>query len=298
MIYQRQDVDFLSQGLRCAAWLYQPECDKPASILVMAHGLGAVRGMRLDAFAQRFAEAGYAVLLFDYRHFGDSAGEPRQLLDIKKQQQDWAAAIDYAQQLPQVDGSKIILWGSSFSGGHVMYMAARHDVAAVISQCPFTDGLASAAVTDPISSLKVTPLAIADQVLAWAGKKQPIYVKSSGRPHQAALMTAPDCMDGYLKLVPETAAAFKNHVAARFALNIMGYRPGTSAKNIKVPFLVCICQNDTVAPAKAAIYHAKKAPQAELKIYPNYGHFDIYVDDAFEHVVADQLAFLQRHFAR
>lgn len=295
-MYSRIDVEFQSQGVRCAAWLYLPKSNKPASILVMAHGLGGIRHMRLDAFAERFAQAGYAALVFDYRHFGDSDGQPRQLLDIAKQQQDWAAAIAYAKQLPQVDASKVILWGSSFSGGHVMYMGAREQVAAVISQCPFTDGIASAAVTDPISSLKVTPLAIADQVSAWFGKKQPIYVHTSGKPHQAALMTAPDCMSGYLKLLPSGANHFKNQVAARFALNIIGYRPGTSAKNIKVPLLVCVCQHDTVAPAKAAIYHAKKAKHAEIKIYPQYGHFDIYVDAAFEHVVKDQLAFLSKHF--
>ena len=294
-MYERQDVEFLSQGTRCAAWLYLPKSTKPAPILVMAHGLGGIRHMRLDAFAERFAQAGYAALVFDYRHFGDSDGEPRQLLDISKQHEDWAAAIAYAKQLPQVDGTQVVLWGSSFSGGHVMYMGAREQVAAVISQCPFTDGIASAAVTDPISSAKVTPLAIADQLLAWAGKKQPIYVHTSGHPHEAALMTAPDCMDGYLKLLPQNMTGFKNKVAARFALNIIRYRPGTSAKKINVPFLVCVCQSDTVAPAKAAIYHAKKAKQVELKIYPDYGHFDIYVDAAFEHVVADQIAFLQRH---
>ena len=71
----------------------------PAPLLVMAHGLGAVRTMRLDAYAERFSAAGYACLVFDYRNFGDSEGRPRQLLDIGMQLADWAAAVAYARTL-------------------------------------------------------------------------------------------------------------------------------------------------------------------------------------------------------
>lgn len=99
-------------------------------MLVMAHGLGAIKEMRLDAFAQRFADAGYAALVFDYRHFGDSTGEPRQLLDITLQRQDWSAAVDFARTLPGVDGSRIVCCrGTSFSGGHVIATAAGRTTA-------------------------------------------------------------------------------------------------------------------------------------------------------------------------
>ena len=81
-------------------------------LLVMAHGLGAVRTMRLDAYAERFSAAGYACLVFDYRNFGDSEGEPRQLLDIRMQLQDWTAAVAYARTLPGIDPDRIGLWGT------------------------------------------------------------------------------------------------------------------------------------------------------------------------------------------
>ena len=79
---QREDVWFTSGTDRVSAWLYRPDSADPVPLLVMAHGLGAVRTMRLDAYAERFSAAGYACLVFDYRNFGDSEGEPRQLLDI------------------------------------------------------------------------------------------------------------------------------------------------------------------------------------------------------------------------
>ena len=93
---EREDVQFVSGDDRISAWLYRPASGGPAPVLVMAHGLGAVRTMRLDAYAERFSAAGYACLVFDYRNFGDSEGQPRQLLDIGMQLADWAAAVAYA----------------------------------------------------------------------------------------------------------------------------------------------------------------------------------------------------------
>ena len=92
--------------------------------MVLAHGFGGVKEARLDAYAERFAAAGYAALVFDYRHFGDSGGEPRLLIDIGRQQADWRAAIAFARALEGVDGERIALWGTSFSGGHVIELAA------------------------------------------------------------------------------------------------------------------------------------------------------------------------------
>lgn len=134
-------VSFLSGGLRCAADVYRPLGSGPFPVIVMAHGLGGTRKMRLPAFAKRFAAAGYACLVFDYRHFGDSEGEPRQLLDIGRQLEDWKAAIVHARGMKDVAPARVVIWGTSFGGGHVLATAADDDrLAAIVSQCPFTDG--------------------------------------------------------------------------------------------------------------------------------------------------------------
>lgn len=100
--------------------------------------------MRLDAYAEQFARAGIAALVFDYRHFGASEGEPRQLLSIRKQHEDYEAAIAYVRALDGVDPDRVAVFGSSFSGGHVLCVASRDPrVAAVIAQCPYADGLAT-----------------------------------------------------------------------------------------------------------------------------------------------------------
>ena len=286
------EIQFKSGNSYCSGTLYKPTTNGPYPIIVMGHGLGSVRVMRLPAYAERFVEAGYGCLLFDYRHFGTSGGEPRQLLDINKQLEDWRSALSFVRTQKDVVQSKIVIWGTSFGGGHVLTTAANdHSIVAVISQCPFTDGLASSLATSPISSIKVTALALTDRIGAIFGAK-PIMVASAGKPHSAALMTAKDCEDGYLQLVPENSE-FRNYVAARFALDLLTYFLGKFTSKIQCPVLFCVCETDSVAPAKTTLKHAQKTPQKEIKIYSE-GHFDIYVNQGFEKVIHDQIDFLNR----
>ena len=291
---QRQDIAFTSAGQVCRGWLFLPASnagDKPP-VVVMAHGLGAVKEMGLEAYALRFVAAGYACLVFDYRHFGSSEGEPRQLLDIDRQLHDWQAAIDFARCLPQVDGRRMALWGSSFGGGHVLVTGTRNpQVAAVIAQCPFTDGLASALVLPPRASIRLSALALLDTVGSWFGRK-PVYVPLAAAPGELAMMTSSDAKSGYLGLVPE-GLAFRNETAARLVLKLIWHSPGRIARASKVPSLLCVCSKDTVAPASATLRHAAKMPHGEVREYP-LGHFDIYAGTGFEQVMADQLEFLQR----
>ena len=293
---QREDVWFNSGSDRISAWLYRPASEGDAPLLVMAHGLGAVRTMRLDAYAERFSEAGYACLVFDYRNFGDSEGAPRQLLDIRMQLQDWTVAVAYARTLPGIDPSRIGLWGTSFGGGHVIATAARlPGLAAVVSQCPFTDSIASLGAMSPLISARITALAVRDLIGARLGRP-PVMVQTAGRPGEVALMHAPDAYPGFLGLVPD-GVELRNEVAARIGVKLLPYRPGRLAAKVPCPILFCICETDTVAPAGPTRRYAATAPRGEIKLYPE-GHFEIYVGDAFERVLTDQLEFLQRNLLK
>ena len=293
---QREDVRFRSGADRISAWLYRPERGGPAPALVMAHGLGAVRTMRLDAYAERFSAAGYACLVFDYRNFGDSEGQPRQLLDIGMQLADWAAAVAHARTLDGVDHDRIGVWGTSFGGGHVIATAARvPGIKAAVAQCPFTDGVASARTLSPVIFGRVGLMAARDLVAARLGRS-PVTIPAAGKPGEVALMNAPDVYPGYTRLVP-AGQTVPNEVAARLALKVITYRPGRLAAKVACPILFCVCEADSVAPPVPTLRYAAKAPRGEVRMYPE-GHFDIYVGDAFERVVADQLAFLDRHLKR
>ena len=217
------------------------------------------------------------------------------MLDIECQLQDWAAAIAFCRTRSELRPESVVLWGTSFGGGHVIVAAARDGrVAAVISQCPFTDGPASMRTTPPGTALKIGARAVRDLVGARFGKP-PVMVPLAGPAGSTALMTTSDTLAGYLALLPPNAP-FRNEVAARIGLHIGRYMPGRSAADVRCPILFCICETDSVAPASAAQRHARTAPHAEIQRYP-IGHFDIYVGAAFERAVTDQLAFLQRHVA-
>ena len=291
----RQDTSFRSADADCAAWLYRPDGsgEEQAPCVVMAHGFSAVREQRLPAYAERFAEAGMAVLLFDHRHFGASGGEPRQLLDVGHQLADWRAAVAFARTLDGIDAGRIALFGTSFSGGHALAIAAEdHRVAAVISQCPMTDGLLASLKIKPATMVRLARAGLRDQLGALAGRS-PHTVPAAGHPGEVAVMTAPDVMPGFAALDPP-GSNWRNAVAARIALKVGLYRPGRKAAQITCPVLACICDHDTLVSTRAAVKVTEAAPRGQAEHYA-CGHFDIYVGEWFDRAIADQTAFLREH---
>lgn len=110
----------------------------------MAHGLAGTKDSGLAPFAQRLAAAGLDVFAFDYRGFGASGGHPRQTVDVTGQVKDFQAAMAAAATRPGVDSSRLVLWGVSLAGGHVLAAGAgREDVAAIVSLTPLVDGRAA-----------------------------------------------------------------------------------------------------------------------------------------------------------
>ncbi len=289
----RADVWIPTPSGRLAAWLYRPDARAAAPCLVMAHGFGGVRELRLDAFAERFAAAGLAALVFDYRHFGASDGEPRQILDIERQHEDWAAAIAYARALEGIDPARIVLWGTSFGGGHVLVLGARdRRVAAVVAQVPHTN--ASAAMrTAPLGQvLRLMGAALKDRLRALLGRS-PHYVPIFGPPGAVAAMTAPGALEAVERLRPPGFEE-RNDVAARVFFRIARYSPGREASRVECPLLVLACEKDRLTPAEDAVKAARSAPKGEVVTYP-IDHFDIYAGAGFERAVGDTLAFLRRH---
>ncbi len=290
---QRLDVQFPSGQDTCAAWLYLRDGGGPFPAVVLAHGWTGVREQRLDAYAERFAAAGLAALVFDYRHFGASTGEPRQLLDIKRQLADWTAAIAFARSRTEIDPERVALWGTSFSGGHVTETAARDPrIRAVVAQVPFADGPRNLARLGLGLVLRLTAAGLQDQIGALRGRA-PQMVPSVGLPGSVAVMTTPDADKGFRAIDPP-GSTWRNEAAARISLRVGSYRPGSRAGRIAAPILFAVAEDDAITPPAFAKAAAARAPRAEVRTYPG-GHFDIYVGDIFECAVADQIDFLSRH---
>lgn len=291
----RENIEFSSSGITCRGWFYRGG-DGKRPCVVMAHGFGGVKEMRLDAYAERFAREGYHVLVFDYRHFGSSDGEPRQLLSIRKQHEDWRAALACARLRTEVDAGKIILWGTSFSGGHVAKLAAEESgIVAAISQVPHLDGIATALASGFLKNIRLSIAAMYDVARALLGMK-PYYVEIVAPPNKLGAMTAPGALEGVMRLIPP-GFDYSTVVAARIFLSVPGYSPGKNAKKILCPWLVQVALRDLTTPSKPAIKAAKKASRGELITY-DLDHFDVYVDPHFEKTVSDQIDFLARHIQR
>jgi dienelactone hydrolase len=296
----RSEVAFGSHGGTCQAWRYAPDevAISPAvarPCVVMAHGLGATRDASLAPYAERFAAAGMHVLLFDYRHFGASDGEPRQLVSVRRQLQDYSAAVEFARALAGVDPERVAVWGTSFAGGHALVTAARQPgVAAAICQCPMMDGLAAVRrilqYAGPGQLLRLTGHGLRDAVLAPFGRVH--YVPTVGPPGSLAVMSSPDADAGYRALGPPD---FRCEIAARIALTVGLYRPVRYADRVRCPVLVQICEQDSVAPAAAAEAVVRRlGERGEAQRYP-IGHFEPYTGAWFERSVGDQVEFLRRH---
>ncbi len=118
---QREKVRFASGDTSCAAWHY-PGVN--GGCVIMAGGTSVTKEPASDLFAARFNDAGFAVLAFDHRRFGQSGGAPRQIVRFDEQVADWHAAIECAAALPDVDQDRISIWGFSLAGGHVFRVAA------------------------------------------------------------------------------------------------------------------------------------------------------------------------------
>jgi pimeloyl-ACP methyl ester carboxylesterase len=295
MGFGREDVEFSSEGTICRAWMYRPEHRKarPLPCIVMAAGLGGTRDGGLEPYAARFAAAGFCVLLFDYRCFGASDGEPRQLVSIARQLRDWGNAIRYVRHLRHVDPARLVLWGTALSGGHAIVAGARDGrIAAVIAQGPVTDGLRTAmafvryAGIGPM--LQLGTLGVLDGLKALAGLP-PQYVPVIAPRGQLAALASQDAEAYYAIAAP----GWRNEMSARLVLELIAYRPAEQAQQLRCPFLVQVCKRDSVVPAATAIAAARRnRDRARLQVY-DLGHFDIYVGPGFERAIADQLDFLQ-----
>ena len=285
------DSSFQSGGVRCAGTFLLPGVERPRSVIIMAHGFGAVRAAGLQPFAQRFVDAGHAVYLFDYRCFGDSEGTPRHWVSPRRHLQDWRAAIQHVRHAPISQNTSLVLWGSSFSGGHVLQSAAfDQDITAVIAQVPHVSGIASVLQVPPLISLKLSLAAVFDLLGSLVGR--PVYSRIVGYPGQAAAMSSEEAWDGFMRLIP-SGLSWKNRVLSRVFLELPFYSPIRHVARIQAPTLVIAGQYDSLTPAACAQRAAQRIRRSEFHLLA-CNHFEPYVGRVFEKNIALQLDFLKR----
>jgi len=293
----RIETDFESAGTRCAAWLFPPERGGGAGrppIVVMAHGFGGQREMGLPEFAQRFAARGLAVLVFDYRCFGASDGEPRNLIDPHRHLEDWCAAIEHVRASPELDADRLALWGTSFSGGHVLAIGARvSGISAIVSQIPFV-GIDRRGAAMPLGKTARAVLSGLRDLARAARGASPYYVPIAGPPEEFALLNTPDAMDAFQDLVPPDST-WQNRAPARVLFQLPRYRPLRDAASIEAPVLMIAAEDDSLIPVAAVEAASKQIPDCELVVLPGTGHFEPYAGEVFGRVVEREAEFLCKY---
>lgn len=285
---------FESGGEECAAWLFRPAGgpDLAAPRVVLGTGASCVYDQGLAVYAERFAEAGFAALAFDYRHFGESGGEPRSLMLAGRQREDWRAAIRLARGLDGVERGRIALWGYSLGGAHVQALSiSEPGIAAAICVAPVVSGLHSLLHMGGVRHVaRLAGAGLRDGARALRGAA-PYRVPAAGPPGSAGLLNSPGSQPGFEAVTPP-GSTWRNQLCARAAL-APPYRLQRKVRNIPCPILYCIVEDDDVNPPELGKQAAEHAPQGELELYPG-GHFDPFLGDAFERISADQVEFLRR----
>jgi cephalosporin-C deacetylase-like acetyl esterase len=294
----RQDAQFYSEGQRISAWLYlPPEREGPVPCVVMTHGFGGTKDALLERYALRFVQAGTAVLTFDYRHFGESEGEPRQLYDISYQLDDLRAAITYARRRPEIDPEKIIIWSTSASGGYGLVMAGEDArIAALIAQCAGIDHEADGEMFKDRYGigyiLRLFPHAQRDKGRSRFGLS-PHRIPIVGQPGTTAVLSVPGVFDGYARLLGESET-FRNEVCARLLFMEHGRDPNEAAQDVHCPALFLVCEEDNIVAPNSHVKAAQAlGDKAVVRSYP-IGHFDIYEGHYFEKAVQEMLAVIAR----
>jgi fermentation-respiration switch protein FrsA (DUF1100 family) len=294
----RQNVEFDAEGVTLRGWLYVPDgAGAPAPTVVMAHGFSAVKEMYLDRFAEVFADAGLAALVFDNRNFGESDGEPRQEIDPWAQVRDYRHAITYAATRPKVDERRIGIWGSSYSGGHVLVVGAiDRRVRCVASQVPLISGHSNFRAlvrADFIAGFREQ--FDADRAARFRGEPPAMVPVVAEDPLAPSALPTPDSWTWFSQTAESRAPSWRNEVTLRSVEMFTEYEPGTYLPWISpTPLLIVVAAGDHLTPADLAIAAYEQANEPKQLVLLPSGHFDAYVD-AFDQASAAARDWFVRH---
>lgn len=297
--FVRRDITFPSEGLKCAAWYYVPtnlKAGEKRPAIVMAHGFSAVKEMYLDNFASKFAHAGFVVLVFDYRYFGGSEGEPRGQLLWPEQIQDYRNAITWAALQKEVDASRIGAWGTSYSGGHVMYLAPYdRRIKAVVAQVPATD------MWD--TYFEGMPAEQRNGALAWAAADRAERV-ASGKVNYIAVAAPVDqpswwplqeWYESFMDL-SKNAPSWSNKITVGSFDTHITYAPtGAIHRIAPTPFLMIVARYDIITPTAAQTQAFERAREPKKLVVVPGRHFDAYHGPKHEQFALPALEWFKTH---
>jgi fermentation-respiration switch protein FrsA (DUF1100 family) len=241
--------------------------------------------MYLDAFAEVFAAAGLAALVYDNRNFGASDGEPRQEIVPADQIEDYRHAISYARTLPGIDRDRIGIWGSSYSGSHVLVVGAiDRRVKCVVAQVPLVTGLGNASRlvrSDFMAGLRET--CDTDREARFEGKEPGMIPVVSENPLGACVLPTQEAWQWFSETSRTRAPSWRNEVTIRSVDTFLGYEPGVHIGHIgPTPFRMVVAAEDTITPVDLSLDYYREAREPKSIVVLPGGHFGAYTGPSFE----------------
>ena len=296
----RRDVTFTSQGLQCAGWLYVPDglpAGKKALTIVMAHGFSAVKEMYLPNFAERFAAAGFVCLVFDYRYFGDSQGAPRGQLFPHEQIEDYRNAITWVSDQPEVDPERIGVWGTSYSGAHVLRLSAfDRRIKAVVAQVPLANGWENALrLNRPDLFAEFIQFLIRDRVERYktGAVNYLAVVAPEGKP---SVLPTPESYEWFTQAGKTIAPNWRNEVTVESVEKFLEYDPAGAIHLISpTPLLMVVAAKDTLTPTDLAVAAYERALEPKKLVLLSGRHFDAYTPPVVEESAGAALEWFEEH---
>lgn len=297
---KRKNITFLSEGLQCAGWLYLPQKTTEnfkVPAIVMAHGFSLVKEAYLDRYAEVFCKGGFAVLVFDYRNFGESESYSPQHLEPYEQIKDYRNAISWISALPEIDEENIGIWGTSYSGGHVLHIGAVDQrVKAVVAQVPTINGRKGAQrkmVSEKFDDFMRNLTDYRTERYVSGKRKMYPVVSADGiaaQPH-------PEALKWFLETAKEVAPTWKNEITLESMEHYVEYHPASLIDFISpTPLMIIAAMEDGITPPDLIIeaYEERAKEPKKLVELPG-GHFDVYNGATFEQASIESLKWFQQH---
>ena len=265
-------------GIELGAWLFLPKGEGIRPAITMAHGFAGVKEHGLERFAEAFAAAGFVVLVHDHRNFGTSGGDLRGDVDPWRQIADWRRAISYLEARPEVDPSRIGLWGTSYAGGHALVLGATdRRLRCIVAQVPTISGYKQGLRrVSPDATPALEHAFNEDERAQLRGEPPRRQAVVSGDPAVPAAYRSQDAIDFYLQPIP--AGLWQNEITLRSTRAARMYEPGVWISRVSpTPLLLVVASDDklTVADLALAAYERALEPK-RLALIPG-GHFAPYL---------------------
>ncbi|NUU24547.1 MAG: alpha/beta hydrolase [Streptomycetaceae bacterium] len=296
----REDIAFDADGTTLRGWLYLPEGAAPFPAVVLTHGFGAVKEQYTDVLAEHLAGQGIAALLYDHPNFGASDGQPRQEIDPWAQINGYRDAVTYLHTRSDVAHDRIGVFGSSYSGGHVLVVGAiDRRVKAVYAQVPVISGGTSLSRFISSEALQdVRAMFAADRLARFQGAEPGVIPLITEDPGQMAALGDRETYAWYQTIEPERLATWRNEVTLRSVELLSAYEPADYIARISpTPLLMVVAQHDILTHSDLAFAAYERAlPPKRLVTLPG-GHFTVY-NKEFAHTQELMTAFFQEHLGR